>query len=333
MAFGDKKNRLTTPFIPNGKQIFTLPMGGKILNGKVVLSGQLTIAGGTTNGAAIGEGGPINLIKRIIVYANPAPGSRYPGGKIVDCNARTLLRYAMLQHNGKFIGEQSGSTIGNGAVGVYNIYLSIPIYFAAATLRNQVATALNTDPGTYASVQVEVDMGDLSSCFAGNDRSATSTFATLNVQWVDDRVGLTGDTNVLFQEDHTFLIAATQQRAFDQAMPQDGAFLDWLILQEQSASLTLADTLLARVQVDGNPISYDKYLQDIRQQMYDDEWLDPSQSGAGVAFIDWTDGGLGNTVLAASLQTRFQVTNVSGANLDDLLISTRRVFAPVKASS
>lgn len=330
MAFGDKKNRLTTPFIPDSKLVFTLPRGGKILEGKVILTGQIVVAGGTTSGAVQGEGGPINLVERIIVYANPAAGSRYAGGKVVDCTPRTLLRYAMLQHSGKFIGEQSGSTLGNGAAGTYNIYLSIPVYFAAPVLRNNLATALNADPTAYASIQVEVDTADLTACFTGNDR--TVTWSGLQVQWADNRVGLDGDTNVLFQEDHTFLIAATQERAFDQAMPQDGAFLDWLILAEQSEADTLSDGLLARVTVDGSPITFDKYAQDIRQAMYDDEWLDPSQSGTGVYFIDFTDGSVGNSVIAASLQTQLKVINVSGANLDDLLISTRRVFAPAKSS-
>jgi uncharacterized protein YjbI with pentapeptide repeats len=193
-----------------------------------------------------------------------------------------------------------------------------------------VATALNTDPGTYASVQVEIDTGDLTSCFTGNN--GNPTWAGLTVQWVDERVALPNDTNVRFQEDHLFLIPATQQRAFDQAMPQDGAFESWLIMQEQSAQAILSDLLLQRVQVDGTPISFDMYLPDIRQKMLDDEWLDPSQSGTGLAFIDWTDGTLQNTVLAGTLQTRFQVTNVSGANLDDLLICTRRVFSPAQAS-
>jgi hypothetical protein len=332
MAFGDKKNRLTTPFVPNSKIIFTLPLGGKIMEGKIALVGNLGVTGGTANGVVYGEGGPTNLIRRVIVNANPAAGSRYPGGKIVDMSPRSLLRYACMQHNGKFIAEQNGSVIGSGANGNYNgLYESVPIYFADAVLRNSIQTALNTDPGAYASVQVEVDTGDLTTCFPGNN--GVPNWSGLTLQWIDDRVALSGDTNVLYQEDHTFLIPATQQRAFDQLMPQDGAFLSWLILQEQGVSATLADTLLNRVQVDGTPIGYDKWLQDIRQKMLDDEWIDPAQNAAGMAFIDWTDSSLGNTIMANSLQTRFQVTNVSGANLDDLLISTRRVFAPAPANS
>jgi hypothetical protein len=329
MAFQDKKNRLSTPFVPNSKIIFTLPLGGKILTGKVVLSGIVGITGATP-GTQLGEGGPMNLIKRVIVNANPANGSRYAGGKIVDCTPRSLLRYGIFQHNGKFVGDLLGGTLNNGAANAsIPVYTSVPIYWADSTLRNAVSTALNTDPGTYASVQVEVDTGDLTSCFSGNTN--VPNWTGLTVQWVDDRVGLPGDTNVLFQEDHTFLIPATQARAFDQAMPQDGAFTQWMILQEQSAQLNLSNLLLQRVQVDGTPITYDKFLYDIQQQMIDDEWYDPSQSFNGVAFVDWTDSVLSNSILASTLQTRYQVTNISGANLDDLLIFTRRVFAPAPA--
>ncbi|HEX3892866.1 MAG TPA: hypothetical protein VHW46_09875, partial [Terracidiphilus sp.] len=188
--------------------IFTLPLGGKILEGKVVLVGQVILSGVGAAGTLYGEGGPINLVKRVIVYANPAAQSRYPGGKIVDITPRSLLRYAAMQHNGKFIGDQLGSSLGSGANGTYNIYTSIPIYFADGVLRSNVQTALNTDPGTYASVQVEVDTGDMTSCFTG--WAGTVNWSGLQVQWVDNRVALTGDTNVLFQEDHVFLIAATQ---------------------------------------------------------------------------------------------------------------------------
>lgn len=330
MAFGDKKNRLQAPFVPDSKIIFTLPLGGKILEGKVVLTGQITVAGGTVNGVQVGEGGPANLVRRIIVTATPAPNSRYPGGKIVDAGPRSLLRYAIMQHNGKFMAEQSGNVLGAGANGIYNIYLSIPIYFADSTLRNSTATALNTDPGVFASVQVEVDTGDLTTCYSGNN--ANVTWNGLTVQWIDDRVGLTGDTLVRFQEDHVFLIAATQARAFDQAMPQDGTYESWLFMAEQSAQYTLSDNLFVRLQVDGTPISFDKYASDIRQKMFDDEWVDPAQSATGLYFIDWTDSVLQNTIQAGTLQTRFQVNNVSGANLDDLLIFTRRVFAPTPAS-
>jgi len=326
------QNRLQQPFVRNSKRVFTLPLGGKIRRGVVLLVGQVTIAGGTTNGAVQGEGGPINLIQRIYVKATPAGGSRYPGGNIVDAGPSSLLRYAQTQRSGKFIGDLLAATLGNGAAGVYQVYLPIPIYFADAAQKNSLVTALNTDPGVYASLQVEVDTGDLSSCFTGNDRVAD--YSGLTLQWVDERVGIAGDTSVLYQESHDLLIAATNKRALDEAMPQDGNFLSWQILAKASAAATLADTLLNRVVTKGPSLDFDKYALDIREAMLADEWSDPSQSLTGFYFIDFTDGVVQyNTVPAGTLQTYFDVTNVSGANLDKLDIFTRRVWQPLPAQS
>jgi len=331
MAFGDKQNRATLPFIKNGRVVFDVPLGDKIMNMKIVLRGNAVCTAGAANGVVNGEGGPINLIDRIIVHANPMD-TRYPGGQIVGASPRSLLRYAALQHQGKFVGEQGGSSLGGGANGNYPIYLSIPMYFADPTLRaRDVSTALNTDPGSYASVQVEIRTADILNCFTGNDR--TWDLSSLVFDLVDDRVTLPGDTNVLFQEDHELLIGAAVKRQLDPGMPKDGAFLNWLLLSQQSAANTLADTLLNRLTVQGNPIDFDKFAQDIRQQMLDDEWLDPSQNAAGMHFIDWADGVLGNSLIASSLDTKFDVNNPSGANADSLLIYTRRLFVPAPASN
>lgn len=331
MSMQDCQNRLTKQFVPNSKLIFTLPLGGKIRKGNIVLTGTVVVSGGTTNGTAYGEGGPANLLARIIVNATPAGGSRYPGGKVVDAGPRDLIEYAIFQHNGKRIGELNGSVLGSGAAGTYQVYQSIPLYFADGNLRKNLSTCLNTDPGTYQSVQVEIDTGSLSLCFTGNDR--TVDYSGLQVQWVDDRVAIPGDTLVRYQESHTLLIPATQDRALDEAMPQDGAFESWLIMAEQSSTAALSDNLLTRVRLNGPAITFDKYASDIRQAMLDDEWLDPAQAGTGLYYIDFTDAALSNTVDAGTLQTRLSVANVSGANLDSLRIFTRRVFAPVPASS
>jgi len=333
MSSLNAKNRLVKPFIANSKIIFTLPLGGKIRRGSVILSGSVTISGGTTNGTVNGEGGPTNLVSRILVTATPAGGSRYPGGKIVDIDPRSLIRYATTQRNGKVFTDMNGATLGNGAAGTYPVYLPIPIYFADAVQRNSLATALNTDPGTYASVQVEVDTQDLPGCFTGTDRTA-SGYPNLTVQWVDERVAVDGDTAVLYQESHPLLIAATNKRLLDEAMPQDGAFMSWQILAQQSAQNTLADTLLNRVVTSGPTLEYDKYANDIREADFADEWYDQSITAAGMFFIDWTDGVVtANNVPAGTLQTYLDVNNVSGANLDSLLISTRRIFQPTPASS
>lgn len=335
MAFEDRRNRFQLPFTPDSKIIFTIPPGGKILQSRIILTGTVTIASETAAGTVVGEGGPINLIQRIKVFATAAGNSRYPGGTIVDCTPRSLLRYAIAQHNGKFIGEQSGSTLGNGAGGTYQIYLSIPIYFGDSTLRNNVSTALNADlqdaqgNPIYASIQVEVDTGDVGLCFNGNNGAFSYN---LTVQYDDDRLGLTGDTNVLYQEDHVVLIAAAQQRMLDVVMPQSGNFSQWLIMAETAGSAyTLADTVLQRVTAVSGSFNFDEYAQDIRQKMLDDEWLDPSQNAAGMYFIDWTNGTLNNSNPAAGIQAQYQVANPSGSNLDQLRFYTRRWYPPVAA--
>ncbi len=216
MRNSDKRNRFTQQFNPTSKNLFTLPLGGKILQGNVVLTGQIVISGGTTNGTQVGEGGPERLIKRIIVNAIPAANSRYPGGRIVDCSVRSLLRYAVAQHNGKFFAATSGDGLGSGAAGTYNVYLSILIYWADSNLRRQVQTALNGDPTAYQTIQVEVDTGTGTDCFSGNDR--TWNFTSLQVQWIDERENFSGDTYVRFQEDDVHLILVARTRAIDLGM-------------------------------------------------------------------------------------------------------------------
>jgi hypothetical protein len=324
MSFEDRRNRSSYPFIGGSSVIFSLPPGGKVLQGRLIVTGTLNVTGGTTNGTAIGEGGPINLIKRITITATRAAGSRYPGSKLVDCHPGSLLRYAINQHSGKFIGELSGSAIGNGAAGAYPIYLSIPIYWADPTLRNQVQTSLNLDPQDsagnpiYSNVQVQVDTASsLALCFSGNDR--TCDFSGLSIQWDDDRLVLTGDTTPIVQEDH--------EMSIDFAMPQDGAFTSMLILAELGASRALSDALLNRVTITAPTLNFDEYALDIRQKMYDDEWYDPSQPGIGQYFIDFTNGAIQNSNPARAVAALFDVNNVSGANLDQLHFYTRRLFA------
>ena len=62
--------------------------------------------------------------------------------------------------------------------------------------------------------------------------------------------------------------------------------------------------------------------------MFDDWWLDASQSATGLYFIDFTDGMLSGSVAAAGLDAKFKVANPGGANLDDLSFYTRRAFSP-----
>lgn len=333
MAYEDRKNRTQQLFLPSANGItIPIPPNFSILQGKLILKGSVTLAAGTVNGIAIGDGGPLNLIKRIRLVANPAAGSPYPGGYLVDCSPRSLIRWAQLQHFGKLILEQAGSTLGNGANGTYPIYLAIPIYFADTNLRNQVATALYADPSAYESLQLQIDTGTITDCFSGNN--ATPTF-NLYFQWTDDRADIVPPATAvsLFQEDHLIQIGGANTRLFDPALPQDGAFLSWQLLCEQGQpGLTLSDAILNRLQVYGPTYSFDEYSNDIRQKMYDDEWLDPSQNGAGLFYIDMTNGVVQNANPAANLDVRLDVNNPSGAYQDQVRFMSRRIFV-VQAKS
>jgi hypothetical protein len=330
VAFEDRRNRISVPFTAGSPAIFSLNTGGKVLQGRLIIAGTVAVTGSTAPGVQVGEGAPINLVKRVQITATRAAGSRYPGGKIVDCHPRSLLRYAIAQR-GKFVGELFGSNLGQGANGVYTIYLSIPIYFADPTNRNQVQTSLNMDPADsqgnriYSNVQVQVDLAsDLSGCFAGNNGVLNTS--GLTVQWDDDRLGITGDTVPLVQEDHDMLIPTTQTRAADYALPQDGAFTSWLIMAEQSPDRTLSQNLLNRLIVTGPTINFDEYSNDIQQKMLDDAWYDAAQPMDGQYFIDWTNGLLLNSNPASGIAAQFDVNNISGANLDQLRIYTRRIY-------
>ena len=328
MKNSDRQNRFLQPFVPNAPLIFNLPLGGKILRGSVILTGSITL---TTTGAGtvFGAGGPTRLIKRIKMRANPASGPngpRYPGGTIVDVYPSTLLNYAATQRSGVVTGEQSGSTLGAGASGTYPIYLAVPLYFADTVLRRQVQTALNADPSAYVSLQVEVDTADITNCFTGYN--GTVDYTGLNVQWVDDRENFAGDTYTLFQEDHDLAIQNAADRALDAAMPQDGAFLSVLYAGLTTAQQNLADTILKQVTLNGDAIDYQQYAADIRQQMIDDGWFDPRVTPTGLYFIDFTDGLIGGSINASTLQIRYQLANPGGAGLDTLRVATRRLFAP-----
>jgi len=330
MKNSDRQNRFQQPFTPNSQNIFTLPLMGKIMTGKVIISGTIVLTGGAA-GTVFQDGGPAGLINRIIVRGSPAANGRYPGGKIIDCSPRSLLWFAACQRK-KLVLEQSGSVLGSGAPGTYPIYLSIPIYFALPWLKRPIETALNADQTAYQSITVEVDTLSVANCFTGN--TAAVNYSGLSVQWVDDRENFSGDTYVNFQQDHEVLIPAAQQRYIDTAMPMDGSLLTLLVMAETTAARNLADTILQVLTLKENALDYMKYAQDIRQQMYDDGILDPAQTATGLYYLDFTNripagaGLVSGGIQASDLQNQYQVANPGGANLDDLLIHSCRAFAP-----
>jgi hypothetical protein len=331
--FGDRRNRAKAIFAPGGSVVFDLDMGGKVLDGSIIIHGVLPVTAGTTNGTVIGEGGPLNLVKHVTLTCYAAQGSRYPSGKYVDVTPRSLARFAVVQRGGRYMAENAisgGASLGNGAAGTYSFYQEIPIYFADPTARNPLQTALNLDAGVYQSVQLQVDLAsDLTTCFAGNDR--TAALANLFVEWKDSRLAIPGDTIPLIQEEHVMQIGSTFDRKQDLSMPTDGNFIQWLILGEQSTAQTLSDALLNKLTVTGSNGVLEEYANDIRTRMYSDNWYDVAQSGVGQYFIDWVNGANQNAEPAVGLSAQWDINLVSAVNQDQLRIFTRR-WLPLKAA-
>ena len=328
MPYGDIRNRATTQFLPNSSgsgRVLNIPLNDFILDGFLLLKGTVTLAGGTTSGTAIGDGGPGNLIKRIKLNANPALYSIYPGGELVNCTPRALLRNDAFASLGKYFGELSGSVLGSGAAAAYTIYMPIPINFADTNLRQQVQTALNANGYAYESLQLQIETGDITSCFAGNDRTATYD---LSLEWIDRRVDMTPSPNpvVLYQEDHVVQIPAANDRLTDGGLPKYGNLLSLLLMTETSSAQTLSDTILNKVSIASPDYRYEQKAKDIRYRMIKDGWAAPdsAESKAGLYLIDFTEGVIQRSLAVKGMAIEYDVNNPGGANLDGLHIYSRQ---------
>jgi hypothetical protein len=189
-------------------------------------------------------------------------------------------------------------------------------------------TVDSTGAPIWSSVQVEVTTGDLTTCFTGNDRMPD--FSGLSIAWIDERLDIEGDTNLLVQEEHYALIAAAQERMIDPAMPQSGAFLSWFIMPESGGNAyTLSDAILEKLTAAGSTFNYEMYASDIRQAMLDNGFIDPAQTATGLYYVDFGEGLLKNSNPAPGITAQFRVLNPSGVNQDQLRIFTRRFYPPL----
>jgi hypothetical protein len=332
--FLDEMNRSKDAFTPGAPIVVDVDQGGKILDLSVIVRGTITLAAGTTSGTQVGDG-LINLVKNIKLTGNPSSGSPYPAGDYVDCTPRSLLRYAMVQRQGKYMADMAlsgAANLGNGAAGTYSFYIEYPIFFADPTSRTPMNTAFNADLGLWDSLQLQIDLAsDLSGIFAGNDRTINAPgLAGLWVETKDSRLNLPGLTTPLIQHEHLFQIDSTMDRKVDRGMPTDGNFLQWMIMAEQNISNgygTLSDGLLNKVYWQGTNGVIRQNANDIRARMYTDNWIDPAQSGTGLYFIDWVNGNNLNSNPAKGLSTEWDVNMVTGVNQDQFRVFTRRTLA------
>ena len=333
MKNSDRQNRASKPFVKNGPVIFDISGGGKILRGWVALIGNVNITAVVAGGVKIGAGGPVRLIDTIEIDANPLD-PRYAGGKILDkVHPESLLEFATTRRR-FYVADQLGANLGGNAAVVANYLVAtyIPVYFADPRRVRPIETALNGD--AYESIQLRVNCAAVENCF--NGANVTVDYSGLTVQWIDDRENVTGDTLTLFQENHDFIIPAANKRALDLAMPKDGKFLDWLLFGLNTTNETLADTILNQLVINGDSLDFSKYAEDMRQQMFDDEWwspdngnpANPAASATGRYFVDFTDKKLGGVIDARYVGFYFDVSNPGGANQDTLRFFTRRILPP-----
>ena len=339
--YEDRKHRGKQPLYLGVPNVWNLPPGYNILTASLIIDATVTISGSTAAGTAVGEGGAYNLIRRVLVNANPgvpnANGtSRYRGGELVNLSIRSLLRYAVNQRSGKFYGALLGDpTLGNGVNGVYPIYLSIPIFFQDTNLINGIngmQTSLNLNMQdsqgrpVYSQVQLVAEIADtIAELFAGNNGAVTIAGT---IEFKDDRVDLGSsgvDSLELYQEDHETLIQAASDEFIDGAMPNDGLFLTWLLMAEQGSAHVLSDAILERMEISSPTLGFKESWKAIRQSMIDSAFYDPSTNMAGQFFLDWTKGYLQNSNAAAGMQTQMGVNNPSGTGLDRFRTYTRRV--------
>jgi hypothetical protein len=317
----------TQYFQKNTTLPFNLPLGGKVGVGYVVLDGPVTVSGGTTNGTAVDEGAFADLITNIILRVIPSPGSRYPSGEVVNCSPRGLMRRAITEYR-KFMPDLLTPAF-TGALGTYQVYTVIPIFFADPNVARQWSTALNADPFAYQTLQLEVETGDISTIFAGNDRSLD--VSQLQVRWFDERHMYQGDTYALFQEDHRTFIPQAKRDFVDGALSTQGNYLDWLIMTEVGSAASLQDSILNRLKISSgdNSFYYEMEAKDIRAKMFTGNWYDLAQPALGQYLIDFVDGNIAAAVSASGLSATFDINMVSGSNVDALHLFTRRLFQPV----
>lgn len=335
MKFFENKSAPSQYFQKNTTMEISIPLNGKIDVGYVVLDGDVTIADPAlpavpAAGTLKGLPGPAGLIKEVRVDANPAPGSRYPGGPVVKMSPIALLYQAILQQT-KFINDLFGQTFtpaagAMGDPGVYAVHTEIPIFFTDFNKRRGMLTQLNGDPRAYDYIALQIDTGDLSTIMVGTNRSIDTT--ALKVSWRDERYNLPGDRIVLFQEDHRQLIAAAQTDLKAEGLRKEGAYLDWMLLTEVGASQILADTLLNKLTINSSARDIVAKWEEIRAKMFRDGWYDASQDAVGQFFIDLCLGDPALAVPATDIKAEIDTNMVSAANVDALRFITKRILFP-----
>jgi len=320
------------PLAQNSPAYYSLNLskaaGWLLLGIDLCVRGNIVLSAGTTNGTRSQED-PAGIFNNIQIDATPMPGGLYRGGKVFNASPRSILRMNVFDR-GRFQDDLGGSNSVTGAAGTFPINLRLPINFALPNGLKPIDTALRLDQ--FSDITMTFNMSSIAAMLVGCDR--TVDWTQLYIEVVERRaysVNAAKKTGfwplgTLFQDDHFFQIAAANNRfTIDSQLPHVDPYVEALLMTQSTAQNTLVDTILNRVtQYQGLESFSDIFERDLRMLNNDEITEVANTALTGMYFLRLSDRRLSNLVLP-TYNLVLDVNNPGGANLDSLLLFTRRL--------
>lgn len=318
------KARVAKDFSKNNKVLLPIEDGDYITDAYLMGSGSIGVANGAANGTAKYENNAAGLLNRIKWLA--ASRGRYPNGPLLDVEPRTIICRRVVDK-----GRAVRDAAINGAIATYTVDFFLWLRRSLPTAPVPYETALPAF--AYKGMQLEVACGDQSNILTGNDR--TWDFSGLKLTYLDQRERQAmgnPDKGVLYESDQRLLIpAAKKDLGFDDFPIDEGDIYDVLIMPEQGAAMTLSDAILNKVTVKFGDLFYEMEEAELKHTQKD-MVFDAAESMTGIYYVGQNPGGrLYGAVPnkeARDYRHQYDVANPSGANLDALLIASRRLVLP-----
>jgi hypothetical protein len=304
---------------------------GNLLKGfRIAITGQLALSGQSVVGVANGEPSAAGLVTRIIVETKSNRGLATPDGKIVEIVPRTALFRRMLEKVSSGFKQPdirlgaAGIVPANGNI-VVNAVIDIP--FALPRLVNPIESALKMDD--YDLIRLTLTSQSLAALFVGNNAVVDYSGLRYEIQEIREVNPSYQPIRVPYINDQFVYIGGANPRMiWDAFITQTGLFLDFLALTETTSS-ALADTIINRLFISsGSDAIEDPYFDQIKGDQQDFV-SDLANSMVGVHYRPLAAGledarGL-LTSAVPDLSIKADVANPGGANVDRVILSTRRV--------
>lgn len=304
---------------------------GNLLKGfRIYITGQIGLSAQSVAGVLNGEGSGWGLVTRLIVETKSNRGLATPDGKIVEIVPRTgLFRRIFERATSNFkqpdirLGA-AGIVPANGNI-VVNSVLDIP--FALPRLVNPIETALKMDD--YDLIRLTINTQALAAMFVGNNAVVDYSGLRFEIEEIREVNPSYQPIRVPFINDQFVYIGGANPRMiWDAFITQTGKFVDFLALSETAAQ-ALSDAIVNRLFVNsGSDAIEDPYFDQLKGDQQDFV-SDLAQSMLGVQYRALMAGledarGL-LTSAVDDLSIKADVANPGGANVDRIILSTRRV--------